>query len=129
VFKRSTDADVDTVINVYSCGSQAATGSLLRWVDIILIQRPSSTLDKRRVGNQISPHPFLHHHLSVCLTPNYDQLSLSDRRYVTAMITSPFMTYPMAAGLTRLFGWEPKAFAWVPDFTSGASLSRRLSSP
>jgi hypothetical protein len=90
-----------------------------------------ATRNKRRVGNQIGAHPFLHHHLVSAFGPdlNYDQLSLLDGRYATVVITLPFMTYPMAAGLTGFFSWETKVFAWAPDFTSGVSLSRCLSSP
>ena len=31
------------------------------------------------------------------------------------MVTSPFMTYPMVAGLTGLFGWKPKVFVEKPS--------------
>jgi hypothetical protein len=45
--RRSTDADVDTVVNVHSCGSRTVSGSLLRRVDVILIQGPSSLYHPR----------------------------------------------------------------------------------
>jgi hypothetical protein len=69
-----------------------------------------ATRNKRRVGNQIGAHPFLHHHLVSAFGPglNYDQLSLLDGRYATVVITLPFMTHPMAAGLTVFLAGSPR---------------------